>query len=107
MDSSVIKKLADIDLAARSILDDARAEQTRLAETYRKKTEDFDRQAEEESEQRLEKTRSDLERENSEAIAKLEDDMEKTLSYIEKNYANQVDACADEIVARILEATEL
>ena len=47
MDSTVIKKLADIDLAARSILADAGKEQEKLAEEYRAKTQAYDRELDE------------------------------------------------------------
>ena len=107
MDSSVIKKLADIDLAARGIIADAGEEKKKLAESYREQTEAFDRQVEEESENRLKKLRTDLEKENAETIGNLEAAMNKSLAFLEKNYAEQVDARADEIVARILEANEI
>lgn len=107
MDSSVIKKLADIDLAARGIIADAGEEKKKLAESYREQTEAFDRQVEEESESRLKKLRTDLEKENAETIGNLEAAMNKSLAFLEKNYAEQVDARADEIVARILEANEI
>ena len=106
MDSTVIKKLADIDLAARSILADAGKEQEKLAEEYRAKTEAFDRELDEQSERELREIRNKLERENAEAIARLEADMETSLAFIEKNYAEQADLRADEIVGRILEANE-
>ena len=41
-----------------------------------------------------------------EEIARLEADMETSLAFIEKNYAEQTDKRADEIVGRILEANE-
>ena len=53
MDSTVIKKLADIDLAARSILADAGKEQEKLAEEYRAKTQAYDRELDEQSEREL------------------------------------------------------
>ena len=103
MDSTVIKKLADIDLAARSILADAEKEQGKLAEEYRAKTEAYDRELDRQSERELKEIRNKLERENAEAIARLEADMETSLAFIEKNYAEQADLRADEIVGRILE----
>lgn len=106
MDSTVIKKLADIDLAARSILADAGKEQEKLAEEYRAKTQAYDRELDEQSERELKEIRNKLERENAEAIARLETDMETSLAFIEKNYAEQADIRADEIVGRILEANE-
>ena len=106
MDSTVIKKLADIDLAARSILADAEKEQGKLAEEYRAKTEAYDRELDRQSERELKEIRNKLERENAEAIARLEADMETSLVFIEKNYAEQADIRAGEIVGRILEANE-
>ena len=94
MDSTVIKKLADIDLAARSILADAGKEQEKLAEEYRAKTQAYDRELDEQSERELKEIRNKLERENA------------SLAFIEKNYAEQTDKRADEIVGRILEANE-
>lgn len=104
MDNSVIKKLADIDRAARSILADAEVEKKKLAEEYREQTEAFDRETDLESDREIEKVRSDLERENERIIEKNEADFDHALAFIEKNYAKQVDTRADEIVARILEA---
>ena len=106
MDSTVIKKLADIDLAARSILADAGKEQEKLAEEYRAKTQAYDRELDEQSERELKEIRNKLEKENAEAIARLEADMVTSLAFIEKNYAEQADLRADEIVGRILEANE-
>ena len=106
MDSTVIKKLADIDLAARSILAEAGKEQERLAEEDRAKTQAYDRELDEQSERELKEIRNKLERENAEEIARLEADMETSLAFIEKNYAEQTDKRADEIVGRILEANE-
>lgn len=85
MDSTVIKKLADIDLAARSILADAGKEQEKLAEEYRAKTQAYDRELDEQSERELKEIRNKLERENAEEIARLEADMETSLAFIEKN----------------------
>ena len=104
MDNSVIKKLADIDRAARSILADAEEEKKKLAEEYREQTEAFDRETDLESDREIEKTRSDLERENAVIIERNEADLDHALAFIEKNYAKQIDTRADEIVARILEA---
>ena len=106
MDSTVIKKLADIDLAARSILADAGKEQEKLAEEYRAKTQAYDRELDEQSERELKEIRNKLEKENAEAIVRLEADMETSLAFIEKNYAEQADIRAGEIVGRILEANE-
>ena len=102
MDSSVIKKLADIDLAARSILDEAEKEKQRLTVHYREQTEAFDRQADEESERRLKEIRSGMERDNARAIEKMEYGMEKSMAALEKNYAEQIDTHAACVVARIL-----
>lgn len=104
MDNSVIRKLADIDNAARSILDDAEEEKKRLAEDYREQTEAYDRKIDIESEQQLEKIRSDFERENTREIEKLEENMDKAFAFVNRNYAEKVDERADEIVARILES---
>ena len=104
MDNSVIKKLADIDRAARSILADAEEEKKKLAEEYREQTEKFDRETDLESDREIEKVRSDLEREKAAITEKSEADLDHALAFIEKKYAGNVDVRADEIVARILEA---
>ena len=78
----------------------------KLAEEYRAKTEAYDRELDRQSERELKEIRNKLERENAEAIARLEADMETSLVFIEKNYAEQTDLRADEIVGRILEANE-
>ncbi|MDO4805227.1 MAG: hypothetical protein Q4A32_10465 [Lachnospiraceae bacterium] len=104
MDNSVIKRLAEIDLAARSIIEKAEEEKKELAESSRARIEAFDREADSEAARKLDEIRNGLERENAEAIRKLETDMETTLAYIEKNYADRLDACADEIVENILKA---
>ncbi len=104
MDNSVIRRLADIDLAARSIIDDAREEQKKIADDFRKQTEAFDRQADEESERKLAEIREALRKENTEAAEKLEADMEESLALVKKYYEDQIDLRADEIVAQILEA---
>lgn len=102
MDNSVIKRLAEIDLAARSIIEKAEEEKKKLAEIYRVKTQDFDRETDEEASRKLKEMRASLERENAAAIRELETDMERTLAHIEKEYADQVDARADEVVRSIL-----
>ena len=104
MDNSVIRRLADIDLAARSIIDDAREEQKKIADDFRKQTEAFDRQADEESERKLAEIREARRKENTEAAEKLEADMEESLALVKKYYEDQIDLRADEIVAQILEA---
>ena len=99
----VIKKLTEIEVAAKQIMKNANAELKVLDANMQAQTEAFDAEVEETTRTRLEDLREKLQKENSEALQKLQSDTEQTLHYLQHCFEQNHSVLADKIVQRIIE----
>ncbi|UWP57983.1 hypothetical protein [Ruminococcus gauvreauii] len=99
---TVIKKLSEIEVAAKKIMDNANAELKVLDARMQENSDAFDAQVEADTRRRLGELRENLEKENNAALKKLKDDTEKGLTHLNQYYEEHHEALADEIVKRII-----
>lgn len=99
----VIKKLTDIEVAAKQIMENAHAELKVRDADMQNQTETFDAQLEALTQQRLKKLRETLREENSETLQKLQTDTEQALKHLRLCFEQKHSTLADTIVQRIIE----
>ena len=99
---TVIKKLSEIEVAAKKIMDNANAELKVLDARMQENSDAFDAQVEADTRRRLGELRENLEKENNAALRKLKDDTQKGLSSLNQYYEDHHEVLADEIVKRII-----
>lgn len=99
----IIKKLTEIEVAAKQIMKNAHAELKVLDNKMQTETEAFDIQLEALTQKRLGSLREKLQLENNEALQKLQTDTEQTLNHLQHYFENKHGTLADSIVQRIIE----
>ena len=99
----VIKKLTDIEVAAKQIMENAHAELKVRDADMQNQTETFDAQLEALTQKRLKNLREKLRDENSEALQKLQTDTEQSLNALRLSFDKEHSALADAVVQRIIE----
>lgn len=99
---AVIKKLSEIEIAAKKITEDASRQLEELKKQMDEKTAAFDVQVEQETQEELTKLRETLQRQTDEALAKLKGDTKVALSSIESYYQANREQLTDAIYKRIV-----
>lgn len=99
---SVIDRLAHIESGADKILQDSIARKSELNDAMKKKTEDFDRQMDNATNDKIEEIKLQLQRETDAQLAKLRENVKANLSAMQDRFENQHDAWTDDILKKIL-----
>lgn len=99
---TVIKKLSEIEIAAKKIMEEANAQLTVLKQQMHEKTAAFDHQVETETESKLDDLRKALQQKTDTALAKLRSDTEQELNSLHKYYAEHHNELSDAIYNKII-----
>lgn len=83
---TVIKKISEIEASAVSVMEHANAQKKAFAHEMEMRTNEFDRQLEEETDAALHKIRSDLEADLNSKLAQQKSDAALLLARMEQNY---------------------
>jgi hypothetical protein len=98
----ILSKLSEIEITAKSIMDDAAYKKQRLSDEMEQKFKDFDAQLDKETEHKIQQIRADLEKEKDVQLDALKKDTEQTLadldSYFQKNHRQ----LAEELYRKII-----
>jgi hypothetical protein len=99
---AVIKKLSEIEIAAKRIMEDASGQLEELKKQMDEKTAAFDIQVEQDTKEQLENLRKTLESQTQEALAKLKGDTKVALSSMEGYYHTNREQLSDTIFKKII-----
>ena len=100
---TVMKKLSEIEIAAKKIMENANAQLKMLDSKMQEQIKAFDEQVEADTQKRLEALREELQAENEQALKKLQDDTEHGLASLYQSFEEKHSKLSDEIVKRITE----
>lgn len=98
---TVIKKLSEIEIAAKKIMNNANEELKVLDAKMHKEFETFDAQVEADTRRRLDELRETLQKENDAALRKLKNDTEQGLAFLNHYYEEHHEALVERIVQKI------
>jgi len=99
---AVIKKLSEIEIAAKKIMEEASGQLDVLKHQMDQKTAQFDAQVERDTEEKLEKLRQALQEQTDAALAKLREDTKRALSSLENYYNEHHEQLSDAIFQKII-----
>ena len=99
---AVIKKLSEIEIAAKKIMEEASGQLDVLKHQMDQKTDQFDAQVERDTEEKLEKLRQALQEQTDAALAKLREDTKRALSSLENYYNEHHEQLSDAIFQKII-----
>lgn len=99
---AVIKKLSEIEIAAKKIMEEASAQLDVLKQQMEQKTAEFDAQVERETEEKLEKLRQSLQEQTDAALAKLKEDTKGAISSLENYYHEHHEQLSDALFQKII-----
>lgn len=99
---TVIKKLSEIEIAAKKILEEANGQLQDLSEQIQKKTADFDIQTTQNTEKKLTELRQKLETQTAASLDKLKDDADRISASLNRYYSENHDQISDMIYKKII-----
>lgn len=99
---TVIKKLSEIEIAAKRIMEEANEQLTVLKQRMNEKTAAFDNQVETETDAKLDDLRKALQQKTDTALEKLKSDTKQELASLEKYYAEHHNELSDAIYNKII-----
>lgn len=99
---TVIKKLSEIEIAAKKIMEDANGQLDVLKNKMDEKTAAFDASVKEDTDKKLETLRQDLQKQTDDALAKLKSDTENNLASLNKYYEEHHDKISETIYKKIV-----
>lgn len=100
---SIINKLTEIESAASAIVQHAEAEKSVLDEKYDKKRQDFDKELEAHTQQRIQEIQKKLESETSRILSGQSQESQDELDALQREYEEKHSEYAQEILRRITE----
>lgn len=99
---AVIKKLSEIEIAAKKIMEEASGQLDVLKRQMDQRTAEFDAQVERETEEKLDKLRQSLQEQTDAALAKLKEETKNALSSLENYYDEHHEQLSDAIFQKII-----
>ena len=99
---TVIKKLSEIEIAAKNIMEDAHKQLDVLKIKMNEKTATFDASVKEDTDQKLELLRQELQNQTNDALAKLKTDTATTLDSLNKYYEEHHNELSEGIFKNII-----
>lgn len=99
---TVIKKLSEIEIAAKRILEEANSQLQELSEQMQKKTTEFDAQTAQNTEQKLSELRQQLKTQTDASLSKLKTDADRITTSLNNYYSESHDKISDMIYKKII-----
>ena len=99
---TVIKKISEIEIAAKKIMENASGETVVLKKQMEEKTAAFDAQVKDDTEKKLEELRKDLDNHTKDALAQLKSDTAKSLESLNSYYENNHNELSENIYRKII-----
>jgi hypothetical protein len=99
---TVIKKLSEIEIAAKKIMEDAHEQASALNKRMHDKSTAFDNSVDEDTNQKLDTLRQNLQNQTNDALAKLRSDTEKNLTSLKSYYQAHHNTVSEEIYKKII-----
>ena len=100
---AVISKISDIETAAVSIMDQANASKKTMSQAMALKTEEYDKQMEQATAERLAKLKQDLDADTQKQLAVQKQQAEQALQAMETDYQANHEAYARQILKSLVE----
>lgn len=99
---TVIKKLSEIEIAAKKIMEAANAQLQDLTQQMQSKTADFNIQTAQNTEQQLARLRQELEEQTNMSLAKMKTDANRISTLMTQYYHDHHDEISDKIYKKII-----
>lgn len=99
---TVIKKISEIEIAAKKIMENASSETVALKKQMEDKAVAFDAQVKEDTDKKLDLLRKDLDNKTKDALASLKSDTAKSLDDLNKYYENNHNELSEAIYRKII-----
>lgn len=99
---TVIKKLTEIEIAAKKIMEDANNQLQDLTDQMQKKTEDFDAETAHNTEKKLSDLHQKLKSQTDASLTKLKSDADRITASLNKYYTENHDKISDAIYKKII-----
>ena len=99
---TVIKKLSEIEIAAKKIMEDAHGQLDVLKDKMDEKTATFDASVKEDTDKKLDALRKELQAQTDDALAKLKTNTAANLDSLNKYYEEQHNEISDAIFKKII-----
>ena len=101
---TVIKKLSEIEIAAKKLMEDAHGQLELLKAHMEEKSTAFDASVDEDTNKKLDALRQELQAQTDDALAKLQSDTAANLDALNKYYETHHDELSENIYKKIIEA---